>query len=49
MELFIYNFAFRNQLPGIASAVAVLLLLVTLALIVPLFHFRLRGESEEAA
>src|SRR5438067_3019105 len=30
MELYIYNFAFRNALPGVASAVAVILFLVTL-------------------
>jgi len=45
MELYIYNFAFRNQLPGIASAVAVILFLVTLILIIPLF--RLRSQYEE--
>jgi ABC-type sugar transport system permease subunit len=47
MELYIYNFAFRNQLPGIASAVAVILFLVTLALIIPLFWFRSGSELEE--
>jgi ABC-type sugar transport system permease subunit len=47
MELYIYNFAFRNSLPGIASAVAVILFLVTLALIIPLFRFRSAGELEE--
>ena len=47
MELYIFNFAFRNALPGIASAVAVILFLVTLALIVPLFQFRMRSEAEE--
>ena len=40
MELYIYNFAFRNALPGIASAVAVILFVVTLILIVPLFRLR---------
>ena len=40
LELYIYNFAFRNGLPGIASAVAVILFLVTLLLIVPLFWIR---------
>ena len=43
LELYIYNFAFRNALPGIASAVSVVLFLVTLLLIIPLF--RARGES----
>ena len=47
MELYIYNFAFRNSLPGIASAVAVILFLITLALIVPLFRFRAQAEIEE--
>ncbi len=47
MELYIYNFAFRNSLPGIASAVAVILFVITLALIVPLFRFRARTEMEE--
>ena len=45
LELYIYNFAFRNGLPGIASAVAVLLFLVALVLIFPLF--RLRGQDDE--
>jgi ABC-type sugar transport system permease subunit len=49
MELYIYNFAFRNQLPGIASAVAVILFLVTLVLMVPLFRFRAEAEVEEMA
>jgi ABC-type sugar transport system permease subunit len=47
MELYIYNFAFRNQLPGIASAVAVILFVVTLALIVPTFRIRAGSELEE--
>jgi len=47
MELYIYNFAFRNSLPGIASAVAVILFMITLALIVPLFRFRARTEMED--
>lgn len=47
MELYIYNFAFRNSLPGIASAVAVILFVITLALIVPLFRFRARTELED--
>jgi ABC-type sugar transport system permease subunit len=40
LELYIYNFAFRNGLPGIASAVAVILFVVTLLLIIPLFWIR---------
>ncbi len=49
MELYVYNFAFRNQLPGIASAVAVLLFLVTIALIIPVFRLRASTELEEMA
>jgi len=48
MELYMYNFAFRNALPGIASAVAVILFLITLALIIPLFRVRAQSEGEEA-
>ena len=47
MELYVYNYAFRNQLPGIASAVAVLLFLVTLILIIPIFRLRSDEELEE--
>jgi ABC-type sugar transport system permease subunit len=47
MELYMYNFAFRNALPGIASAVAVILFLVTLALIIPLFRVRAQSEGEQ--
>jgi raffinose/stachyose/melibiose transport system permease protein len=47
MELYIYNFAFRNQLPGIASAVAVILFIVTLVLMIPLFRFRSESALEE--
>ncbi len=47
MELYVYNYAFRNQLPGIASAVAVLLFLVTLILIIPIFRLRSGDELEE--
>lgn len=47
MELYIYNYAFRNQLPGVAAAVAVMLFLVTLAMIIPLFRFRAETELEE--
>jgi ABC-type sugar transport system permease subunit len=46
MELYIYNYAFRNSLPGIASAVAVILFLVTAALMVPLFQVRSQAEVE---
>ena len=47
IELYIYNFAFRNALPGIASAVAVLLFLITIILIVPLFRLR-RADGDGA-
>ncbi len=47
MELYVYNYAFRNQLPGIASAVAVLLFLVTIILIIPIFRLRSGDELEE--
>jgi ABC-type sugar transport system permease subunit len=49
MELYIFNFAFRNQLPGMASAVAVLLFLVTLVLIIPIIRYRSGSELEEMA
>jgi ABC-type sugar transport system permease subunit len=47
MELYVYNFAFRNQLPGIASAVAVILFLVTLVLIIPIIRVRSTSAVEE--
>lgn len=47
MELYIFNAAFRNQLPGIASAVAVILFIVTLGLMIPLLRFRAEAEAEE--
>jgi ABC-type sugar transport system permease subunit len=47
MELYIYNFAFRNQLPGIASAVAVILFIVTVLLMIPIFRFRSESALEE--
>ncbi len=49
MELYIFNFAFRNQLPGIAAAVAVLLFIVTIILIIPIFRLRSGSEMEEMA
>jgi ABC-type sugar transport system permease subunit len=50
MELYIFNFAFRaSQLPGIASAVAVILFLITLAFMLPLFRLRSASELEEMA
>jgi ABC-type sugar transport system permease subunit len=47
MELYIYNFAFRNQLPGMAAAVAVVLFLVTLVLIIPVIRLRSGSELED--
>ena len=49
LELYIYNQGLRNSLPGVAAAVAVLLLLGTLALIVVLFRVRARAAAEEVA
>jgi raffinose/stachyose/melibiose transport system permease protein len=46
LELYMYNFAFRNALPGIASAVAVLLFIVTIVLMIPVL--RIRGQREDA-
>lgn len=46
LELYMYNFAFRNALPGIASAVAVILLVVTLILMIPVFILRIREQRE---
>jgi ABC-type sugar transport system permease subunit len=47
MELYIFNFAFRNQLPGMASAVAVILFLVTLILVIPIIRYRSGSELED--
>lgn len=49
MELYIYKYAFSNQLPGIASAVAVILFIVTVLFIIPLFRFRSESALEEMA
>lgn len=48
IELYIFNALIRTSLPGIASAAAVLLFLVSVALIFPLFRARRRAEEEEA-
>jgi ABC-type sugar transport system permease subunit len=48
MELYIWKYAFKINLPGIASAVAVILFLMTLALIIPLFHVQSRHQDTEA-
>jgi ABC-type sugar transport system permease subunit len=44
LELYMWNFAFRNALPGIASAVAVILFVVTLVLMIPVFILRIREQ-----
>jgi ABC-type sugar transport system permease subunit len=47
IELYLFNYAFRNSLPGVAAAVAVLLFLVTVVLIVPLFRVRAQSRLDE--
>ncbi len=47
IELYIFNALIRTSLPGIASAVSVMLFLVSLLLIVPLFAMRGRANEEE--
>jgi raffinose/stachyose/melibiose transport system permease protein len=49
VELYIYNQGVRNSLPGMAAAVAVLLLATTFVLIVALFRIRARSTEEETA
>lgn len=49
VEFYIYNQGVRNSLPGLASAVAVVLLLMTLVLIGVLFRVRARATEEEMA
>jgi ABC-type sugar transport system permease subunit len=49
VELYIFGAVVRQNLPGIASAVSVLLFLVSLLLIVPLFAVRRRANEEEVA
>ncbi len=48
MELYVYNFAFRNALPGIASAVAVILFAITIVFMVPLFYLRSKEDDAGA-
>jgi len=45
VEFYIFNALIRTSLPGIASAAAVMLFLVSLALIVPLFRARRRASE----
>ena len=47
VEFYIFNALVRTSLPGIASAVSVLLFLVSLLLIVPLFAVRRRANEQE--
>jgi raffinose/stachyose/melibiose transport system permease protein len=47
VELYIFNALIRTSLPGIASAVSVLLFLVSLLLIVPLFAVRRRANEQD--
>jgi ABC-type sugar transport system permease subunit len=49
LELYIYNQGLRNSLPGMASAVAVVLLGVTVISITLLFVVRARAREEELA
>jgi ABC-type sugar transport system permease subunit len=49
VELYIFNALIRTSLPGIASAVSVMLFLVSLLLIVPLFAVRRRASELETA
>jgi ABC-type sugar transport system permease subunit len=45
VELYIFNALIRMSLPGVASAVSVMLFLVSLVLIVPLFLRRRRADE----
>jgi ABC-type sugar transport system permease subunit len=47
VELYIFNTGIRSSLPGMASAVAVLLLVTTVILIAALFRIRARAAEEE--
>jgi ABC-type sugar transport system permease subunit len=49
LELYIFSALIKTSLPGIASAVSVLLFLVALLLIVPLFAVRRRANEEAVA
>jgi ABC-type sugar transport system permease subunit len=49
LELYIFSALVKISLPGIASAVSVLLFLVSLLLIIPLFAVRRRANEEEVA
>jgi len=47
LELYIFNALIRTSLPGIASAVSVMLLVVSILLIFPLFAARRHAREEE--
>jgi ABC-type sugar transport system permease subunit len=47
LELYIYNQGLRNSLPGMASAVAVLLMGATMVFVGLLFWARSRSREEE--
>ena len=47
LELYIYNQGLRNSLPGMASAVAVILFVATLAFVVLQVFLRARANREE--
>ena len=49
VELYIFNALIRTSLPGVASAVSVMLFLVSILLIMPLFAARRRANEEEVA
>jgi ABC-type sugar transport system permease subunit len=49
IELYIFNYAFRGNLPGISAAVAVMLFVVTVILIIPLFRVRAQSRLDEIA
>lgn len=49
LELYIYNWAFEKRLPGIGSAVSVILLLLTFTLMIALFYVRRNAAREETA
>jgi ABC-type sugar transport system permease subunit len=49
VELYIFSALIKTSLPGIASAVSVILFLVSLLLIVPLFAVRRRANEAEVA
>jgi ABC-type sugar transport system permease subunit len=49
LELYIFSALIKTSLPGIASAVSVLLFIVSLLLIFPLFAVRRRANEEAAA